>query len=95
MEFFGRLTGASAALGEAKLCSAKGLALWKKVSSEKYALQQELDATREKNAQRDRQGRLDGIQAGVHHDNIKASVKPIQKTRTFLSSSQDRGSVRV
>ena len=62
MELFGRLTDASAALGEAKLCSAKGWALWQKVSSEKQAIQQELDAIREKNAQRDRQDKLDCAQ---------------------------------
>jgi hypothetical protein len=81
MELFGRLTDTSAALGEAKLYSAKGWALWQKVCAEKLVLQQELDAVREKNAQRDRQDRLDGIQAGVHHDNIKASVARMENEK--------------
>jgi hypothetical protein len=81
MELFGRLTDASAALGEAKLCSAKGWALWQKVSSEKHAIQQELDAIREKNAQRDRQDKLDSVQAGVHHDNAKTSVARVQNEK--------------
>jgi hypothetical protein len=57
MDLFGRLAGASAALGEAKLCSAKGWALWQKVCMEKQAIQQEPLAIRKKNAQRDRQDR--------------------------------------
>jgi hypothetical protein len=51
------------------------------VCAEKQVLQQELHAVREKNAQRDRQDRLDGIQAGVHHDNAKASVARMENEK--------------
>ena len=83
MDLFGRLAGASAALGEAKLFiySAKGWALWQKVSSEKNSIQQEPDAIREKNAQRDRQDKPHCAQAGVHHGNIKTSVARMQNDK--------------
>jgi chromosome segregation ATPase len=59
----------------------KGWALWGEVCVEKNALQQEIDSLREKNNARERQDRLDGLQAGVHHDSIKSSVERVQKEK--------------
>jgi len=81
MDLFQRLTASSAALGEAKLYSDKGWALWQKVCTEKQEIQRELDAMREKIEKRDRQDRLDGVQAGIHHDNIKKSVARMENEK--------------
>jgi hypothetical protein len=97
MDLFGRLTDTSAALGEAKLHSAKGWPCGRKLVVRRIQFSRSWMPFAKKNAQRDRQDKLGGVQAGVHHENIKTSVARMQneKAATEAELQQARNAEAV
>ena len=86
---YARLTDSEAQLTEAQTYSSKGWDLWGKVCAEKLDLQKDLDGERDKREMRARQDKKDGLQAGVHHKNIQASIARINAEKAAAHTATE------
>jgi hypothetical protein len=86
---YARLTDSEAQLTEAQTYGSKGWGLWGKACAEKLDLQKNLDGERDKREMRARQDKKDGLQAGVHHKNIQASIARINAEKAAAHTATE------